>query len=89
MLQVGSADGQYCSLSKETASMWTLRPFGSPWRRAIPIDPRRLADIRSFLRGLSRHHQRKDVADFTRVVEQIGILERGPAATVSRTTDGR
>ena len=32
----------------------------------------------------------KTVADFTRVVEQIGILERGPGATeVSRTSDGR
>src|SRR5258706_6198730 len=35
---------------KETASMWgTLRPSsqGGHGRRAIPIDPRRLADIRS------------------------------------------
>jgi hypothetical protein len=29
----------------------------------------------------------KTVADFTRVVEQIGILERGPGATEARQPD--
>src|SRR5882672_5243368 len=37
--KLGSADGQSCSLSKKTASMWgTLRPSseGSPWAAGDP-----------------------------------------------------
>jgi hypothetical protein len=39
----------------------------------------------STLRMLIVDHQRKTIADFTRVVEQMGILERaGPAAPDTR-----